>query len=468
MPITELLQADNSKKIGYNTSIVKNIRQPLVKLVLFYFRILARLQLKKINPIIIGVGGASGKTSLSGLIFLILKEKYKVRQGMGKNSETGLPLNILGISINNYSTFDWIKAIILAPLKVILDWNNYDIYVAEMGIDGPFEPKNMSYLLKILKLQIGVLTNISLEHSQYFDSLVKDKNPKEREKEILDLIATQESLLVTTLSKQQTAVINADDSQTQKYLDKIKANVVSVSLSDPKADFFVRNIETSINSFKVNFYNNKKNYDIKLNIPLPSHYAYSFLLAIAVCSKLGFSIEEAIKALEKNFLLPPGRLSVFEGIKETLIIDSSYNNATLTPLLDILEMLKEIAGKRRKVAILGDMRELGTVSQAQHEIIAKKILETCDLAILIGPEMEKFVAPILKNNNFTFSAFPTFTNAKEEILKIIKSQDLVLIKSSQNTLFLERVVEMLLKNAIDKEKLCRRGEFWDKKRQQSL
>lgn len=461
-------QADNSKKIGYNTSIVRKIRQTLVKLVLFYFRILAGLQLRKINPIIIGVGGASGKTSLSGLIFLILKEKYKVRQGMGKNSETGLPLNILGISINNYSTLDWIKAFILAPFKVMLDWNNYDIYVAEMGIDGPFEPKNMSYLLKILKPQIGVLTNISLEHSQYFDTLVKDNNPEEREKEILDLTARQESLLVTSLTKQQTAVINADDSQTQKYLDKIKANVVSVSLSNPKADFFARNIETSISSFKVNFYRNRKNYDIKLNIPLPNHYAYSFLLSIAVCSKLGFSIEEAIKALEKNFSLPPGRMSVFEGIKETLIIDSSYNNATLMPLLDILEMLKKIAGKRRKVAILGDMRELGTLSQTQHEIIAKKILETSDLAILIGPEMQKFVAPILKNNNFTFSDFSTFTNAKDEILKVIKSQDLILVKSSQNTLFLERVVEMLLKNVTDKEKLCRRGEFWDKKRQQSL
>jgi len=447
---------------------VRKIRQTLVKFVLFYFRILARFQLKKINPIIIGIGGASGKTSLSGLIFLILKEKYKVRQGMGKNSETGLPLNILGISINNYSNLDWLKAFIFAPFKVILDWNNYDIYVAEMGIDGPFEPKNMSYLLKILKPQIGVLTNISLEHSQYFDTLVKASNPEEREKEILDLTAKEESLLITSLTKQQTAVINADDKETQKYLDKINANVISVSLSNSKADFFVQNIETSINSFTVNFHHDKKNYDIKLNIPLPSHYAYSFLQAVAVCTKLGFSEEEAIKVLEKNFSLPPGRMSVFTGIKETLIIDSSYNNATLSPLLDILEMLKNIAGKRRKVVILGDMRELGTVSQRQHTIIAKKILETSDLAILIGTEMQKFVAPILKDNNFTFSAFPTFTNAKDEILKVIKSQDLILVKSSQNTLFLERVVEMLLKNVTDKEKLCRRGEFWDKKRQQSL
>ena len=445
---------------------MRNIKQPLVKLVLFYFRILARLQLRKINPIIIGVGGASGKTSLSGLIFLILKEKYKVRQGMGKNSETGLPLNILGITINNYSASDWIKALILAPFKVFFDWNSYDIYIAEMGIDGPFEPKNMSYLLKILKPQIGVLTNISLEHSQYFDSLVKDILPEKREKEILDLTASQESLLITSLTKGQTAVINADDSQTQKYLDKVKASVVSVSLSNSKADFFAQIIETNIDSFAVNFHHNGKYYNLKLNIPLSSHFAYSFLQAIAVSTKLGFSEEESIKALEKNFSLPPGRMSVFMGIDNSTIIDSSYNSSTL-PLVDMLDFLKNCEAKR-KIAILGDMRELGTLSQNQHGIIAKKILETSDLAILIGPQMQKFVAPILKNSNFPFNSFPTFTNAKEEILKVIQQGDLILVKGSQNTLFLERAVEMLLKNPGDKEKLCRRGEFWDTKRQQSL
>jgi len=442
------------------------VRKILVKFVLLYFRVLAKVQLKKINPIIIGVGGASGKTSLSGLIFLILKEKYKVKQGMGKNSETGLPLNILGISINNYSAFDWLKAFTLAPFKVIFDWNNYDIYVAEMGIDGPFEPKNMSYLLKILKPQIGVLTNISLEHSQYFDTLVKDIFSEEREKEILDQTARQESLLITSLAKDQTAVINADDSQTQKYLDKIKANVVTVSISNSKADFFAKNIETSINSFKVNFYHNKKNYNINLNTPLPNHYAYSFLLAIAVCTKLGFSEEEAIKALEKNFLLPPGRMSVFEGVKNATIIDSSYNSSPL-PLLDMLDFLKSREAKR-KVVILGDMRELGILSKKFHEEAADKILKTANAAILIGPLMKDYAYPVLKTNNFKVESFDNFTQAKDSIQNLIEEEDLIFVKGSQNTLFLERIVEMLLKNPKDKEKLCRRGEFWDKKREESL
>lgn len=460
-----MLQADNNGKIGYNTLIVRKI---LVKFVLFYLRVLAKIQLKKIDPVIIGIGGASGKTSLSGFIYLILKEKYKVRQGFGKNSETGIPLNILGISMEGYGILSWLKAFIAAPLKVLFDFSRFDVYIAEMGIDGPFEPKNMNYLLKIVRPQIGVLTNISLEHSEYFDPLIKDSDLEKRQKKILSLISEQESLLVTSLKKGQTAVINADDAETEKILDKIKANIVSVSLNNSKSSFFVKKIETKINSFRLNFVHKDKEFTVNIGNPLPDHYAYSFLLAIAVATKLGISEKEAINTLEKNFSLPPGRMSIFEGIKETMIIDSSYNNATLNPILDILEMLNKIAGKRRKVAIIGDMREVGTISEIQHEAIAKKILETCDLAILIGPQMEKFVTPIFKKSNFSFYAFPNFSKAKGEILRIIQSGDLVLVKSSQNTLFLERVVEMLLKNPEDKKKLCRRGEFWDKKREQTL
>ena len=130
------------------------------------------MQLKKIKPFVVGVGGASGKTSLSNFIYLILSEKYKVKQGRGKNSETGIPLDILGLTMKNYNKRDWVKVMIFALINVLFDFRKFDIYIAEMGIDSPLEPKNMSYLLKIIKPDVGVLTNISYEHSpdRYFYS----------------------------------------------------------------------------------------------------------------------------------------------------------------------------------------------------------------------------------------------------------------------------------------------------------
>src|SRR3990167_2666141 len=211
----------------------------LIKFTLWYLRALAKLQLKKINPFIVGVGGASGKTSLSNFIYLILSEKYKVKQGKGKNSETGIPLDILGLTMKNYNNRDWIKVLFFALYKVLLDYKKFDIYVAEMGIDSPLEPKNMSYLLKIIKPDVGVLTNISYEHSQYFDPLVDNSNYKERQEDILELTSSQESLLLTKLSPKDYAVLNIDDENIAKLKGQITANKISVSSKNKSADFYI-------------------------------------------------------------------------------------------------------------------------------------------------------------------------------------------------------------------------------------
>lgn len=433
--------------------------------VLSYLRYWAKLRLSKINPKIIGVGGASGKTSLSNFIYIILKSKYKVKQGKGKNSETGIPLDILELNISNYSYFEWIKIMILSPIKALFVFDKYDIYIAEMGIDSPVEPKNMSYLLKIVSPDIGVLTNISYEHSVYFDPLIVEG--KNREKDILNLTIDQESKLLTSLADDKVAVLNLDDQNINK-IKNIKAKIITVSKKDKEADFYIENIKNFVDNFLLQFKYQGKKYEIKINNPLPEHFGYSFLLALAVSIQAGIKIDDAISALEKGFFLPPGRMSVFKGIKDSVIIDSSYNNATLAPILDLLAFVKEIGEQRRRIGIIGDMRELGTVSKPLHEEVARKILETLDIAILIGPLSQQYILPVLKRSNFNVYSFLNFTSAKETIQEIIKPKDVVLIKGSQNTLFLERAVELLLSDKKDTEKLCRRGDYWNKIREKTL
>lgn len=436
--------------------------------VLCYLRFFARLQIGKIKPLIIGVGGASGKTSLSNFLYIIFNKKYKVRQSKGKNSETGIPLDILSLHINNYSYSEWLKIMFLAPFKILVDWDKYDVYIAEMGIDSPVEPKNMSYLLKIIKPKIGVLTNISFEHSVYFDPLVKNRNSEERQDNILRLTAKQEGLLLTSLKDDGTAVLNIDDENIKKIKNEIKANVITVSQKDKNADFYIENIKNFVDHFLLSFKYQNKKYELKIQNPLPKHFAYSFILSIAIANVYGIEIENSIKYLEKDFSLPPGRMSVFKGIKNTVLIDSSYNNATLTPILDLLIFIKDIGNQRRRIGIIGDMRELGTMSKSLHEEVAKKILETLDLVILIGPLSQQYIAPVLKSNDFTFYSFINFTSSKNTILDVIKPKDMILVKGSQNTLFLERTVEMLLENKQDIKKLCRRGEHWEKIRAKTL
>jgi len=436
------------------------------QIVFFILKEAAKIQLYKIKPTIVAVGGSSGKTSLANLITIILSHKYKVKNSSGKNSHTGIPLSILDINPGNYTFFDWIRITMEALLKILTNWKRYDFFVAEMGIDGPIKPNNMSYLLSIITPDIAVLTNISHEHSVYFEESVKDTNFKKKEEEVLKLITKEENLLLSSVSERGIAVINLDDKLISKNINLVSQNRITASLKDKNADVFVSRVSLSLISFKISIIYKNEEYLISIKKPLPKHYASSFALAIALSLKLGINIKEAITSLEKNFLLPPGRMSIFEGVKETTIIDSSYNNATLPPILDLLEFLSEAGGKRRKVAIIGDMRELGFMSEKLHKIVAEKIIKTADLAILVGPLMRKYAAPVLKDK-VKYKSFIAFTEAKKELLDLIDKNDLILVKSSQNTLFLERVVEYLLKDKKNTKYLCRRGSIWDLKRAQT-
>ncbi|MCL5435187.1 MAG: UDP-N-acetylmuramoyl-tripeptide--D-alanyl-D-alanine ligase [Patescibacteria group bacterium] len=441
------------------------MRKILVKFVLLYLRILAKIQLRKIKPLIIGVGGASGKSSLARLIYLILSNSLKVLYSEGKNSETGIPLNILGISMENYSALNWLKAFMLAPFKTIFNWTRFDVYVAEMGIDSPKEPKNMSYLLKIIKPDIAVLTNVSFEHSLYFEEEVSGENLEAKEKEIFKLTSEQELLLLNSLGKTKTAVLNLDDKVISGAEGKLRCKKITVSRGKP-ADFRITKVTSSLSGFEMEFEHLNKRHILKLKRPLTEHFSYSITLAIAVCSLLGVKVEDTISSIESKFSLPAGRMTVFPGIKNSTIIDSSYNSSPL-PLFDMLDFLKSCQAKR-KVVILGDMRELGILSKKFHAEAAGKILNAANAAILIGPLMKEYAYPILKKSNLKVESFDNFTEAKDYVQNFIEEGDLILVKGSQNTLYLERVVEMLLKNPKDKEKLCRRGESWDKKRGQSL
>lgn len=452
---------------AYN-DIIESMREKLTWLVLNYLRYFSTIRLQKDTPRIIGVAGSSGKSSLVSLLSIVLKQKYKIKQTGGKNSEIGLPLHILDLQVGNNSLLQWIKIAFLVPYKAFFAEKNYDIYIAEMGIDSPDEPKNMSYLLKIIQPEVGIVTNVGLEHSMYFDTKAKGKTATEKTEQILAMTAEQETLLLRTLPRNGTAVINVDNEYINSTLNKINAKKITISTQNKYADLFAYKISSSLTQFSLDMVWKGKTYHLQLKQVLPALYAYEFLFAIATGLIFDIPISQSITAIEKYFALPPGRCSIFPGIKNTILIDSSYNNATREPILGMLDMMREIGFNRRKLAIIGDMRELGSQSKEVHEEVARKILTTVNTAILIGPLMREYVVPILKKRKFHYQSFVTVTEAKEAILTSIQPKDLILIKGSQNTLFLERVVEMLLEDKNDVKNLCRRGSFWNAKRAATL
>ena len=436
-----------------------------INLFLFYLRTMARVQLYKIKPLIIGVGGSSGKSSLSDLIEIVLAQKYIVKNSHGKNSETGIPLNVLDIDVVDYSLTSWLRTGFLAFVKIFTNWKKYDVYVLEMGIDSPNPPKNMDYLLKFIKPNIGILTSIGLEHAQFFEDYIKHSDNESAYADVMSAIASEELLLLKSIKKSGRNILNIDNEYIKKSLPLVSKSV-SISRFEREADFYITKISISENSFVVNFNFLNEEYEIKLNKPLPYYFAYSLLFALACAFSCEININSSIKLLEEKFKLPPGRFSVFDGIKNSIIIDSSYNSSP-EACIGALNSLKDFTNRKRKVGILGDMRELGRLSKFAHEELALVISKTLNFSILIGPNMCDYVAPILNKKNCKYIAFDSFKDVKESLPDLINEKDLIIIKGSQNNLYLERAVELLLKNKNDRENLCRRGKYWDKIRQKS-
>lgn len=424
----------------------------LSSLVLNYFRFLARLQLKK-NPraTIIGVTGSAGKTSTRLAIAHILAHRGVVKHTIHANSESGIPLNILGIAPTTYSALDWLRLMILAPWQLLINWEHFAYYVVEMGIDSPTAPKNMAYLLSIIRPHVGVVLNAGLTHSINFDHLVKDTSPFRRTTKIIRLIAKEKMQLIQALPKKGIAIINLDQKEFRVERPGIRARQITFGKS-AQSDLRI------LTNFRFRYQG--VTHQLNLRDILPEYFAYTFAAAIATCAGLGISPSKSVKALS-TYRVPSGRLRLFPGLSGSTIIDSSYN-ASPSTMLESLKLLKILASENKKIAVIGDMRELGLSAKIIHKNLADWLLTYCDEAILFGELTHKHTLPILQSKKFPAHHFSRMPDLSQYLRTVVKPKSYVLVKGSQNTIFLERAVASILDDPADLSQLCRRGPYWDK------
>lgn len=147
------------------------------KIIMKLLAILARMIIKKYNPKVIAVTGSVGKTSSKEMIADVLANKFRVRSSIKNyNNEFGLPLTIIGLESPGKNILAWFKVLWRAKKLILFKDKNYpDVLVLEMGVD---REGDMDYLLSIVRPDIGVVTNISHSHLEYFGSLEKIKKEK--------------------------------------------------------------------------------------------------------------------------------------------------------------------------------------------------------------------------------------------------------------------------------------------------
>ncbi|MFH2085413.1 MAG: Mur ligase family protein [bacterium] len=442
------------------------MKKYLSHLLLHYFRFLARLQLQK-NPqaIIIGVTGSAGKTSTRLALVHILCTRGQVKHSKHANSESGIPLNILGLTPTSYSLLDWLRLIILSPVKLLTNQEKFDYYVVEMGVDSPDAPKNMTYLLSIVRPHVAVVLNAGLVHTAAFDHLVKDTSPGRRASKLIKVIAKEKMQLARSVEAGGVTIINIDQKELVQEKKNVTARQITIGQSG-KADLQIlrSHLDSRGSTFRFRYQGHV--YTLSLPDVYPEPFAYNFAAAIAASAGLGIPPSHSIPALAK-YRAPAGRLQIFPGQNDSTIIDSSYNASPLT-MLESLKLLKKLAGTKKKIAVIGDMRELGVSTKQVHKELADWLMEFSNEAILFGPLTGKYTLPVLLSHKFPVHHFTHMSDLTKYLRSRLSLHSHILIKGSQNTILLERAVAAILKNPSDLTHLCRRGPHWDKIRRATL
>jgi UDP-N-acetylmuramyl pentapeptide synthase len=204
------------------------MKKNISNLVLNYLKFFARIQLSKVRFIqklkkrqldIVGITGSAGKSSTLFACQAVLSSHFKVKTNDGYNSESGLPLSIIGLKITDYNLLSWLKIILLCPIKFLINWQSYDILILEMGVDSPTWPHNIDYLLSVVQPNIAIFLNVSFVHVANFKSI--------------DQIA-QEKAKMANLAK--VAIVNNQDKLVKKYTQN--KNIINLTPTKIRFDNF--------------------------------------------------------------------------------------------------------------------------------------------------------------------------------------------------------------------------------------
>lgn len=397
------------------------------------------------NPSIklIAVVGSVGKTSTKSAIVDILNRTKKVRTNRGNfNAELSAPLEILGVDgpKNPRSIIGWLRTIVAAH-RAARAHHDIDVIVQECGIDRPGE---MAAFASYLRPDITVVTAISPEHMEFFGDL--------------DTVAREEFGL-SSVSK--LVIYNHDDIKPEFAALAGDTSTASYG-TDQNATYHLTAVATLADGFHCTLSHKGATSQPFIVPVLGAHQLRVAAGAGAVALESGMEPAAVIAALQQ--LTPvAGRMQPLLGANGSLLIDDSYNSSPLAAA-SALQTLYSLP-HRRKIAVLGDMNELGDTSEAEHQALG----ELCDPSklthlITIGAAARNHLAPAAKARGCTVSSFTTAPEATDLLRTLATSDTALLFKGSQGGIFLEEAIKPLLRNPADSAKLVRQSPEWQEKK----
>ena len=376
----------NIEDVNVNGTVikVKNTRQALLDLAKFYR--------EKLGLKVIGVTGSTGKTSTKDLIAALLSDKYKVFKTKGNfNNDIGLPLMILELTCD------------------------YDVAVLEMGMSSLGE---IELLADVARPDIGVITNIGLSH---IENLKTQENILKAKMEIS-----------TFFNENNVLIVNGED----EFLKNISGKSFKVKKIGYNHEYDVYASNIILREDSVKFTANCGDDKFDFELPMAGkHNVLNMMLAIDIAKNLNVSLKDMNEGLS-NLKATSMRLET-EKTNKITIINDCYN-ASPDSMKSSIEVLMTKAASRR-VAILGDMYELGSKTEEAHEEVGSFAKGKIDLLIVIGENVNNYENGFGSEHIRKFASKDDFF---EEVDNLINKDDVILVKASRGMRF-EEIISKL-------------------------
>lgn len=348
------------------------------------------------TPHVIGITGSIGKSSTKEVVAAIAGQRFRVtRSAKSFNNEVGLPLSVLEITPDT------------------------EVVVLEMG--GAYRFGEISELAEIARPTIGVVTNVSHSHLGRMGSL--------------EAIAETKAELIDALPESGVAVLNIDDERVRLMADRARCNVVFYGL-DEAADIRATDLEShGLEGISFTLHHRMRRDHVSVPL-LGRHSVHMALAGFAVGFQLGLAFEEIMAGYQQpNVQL---RLLLVPAINGATVLDDTYN-ANPASSLAALNLLDELDA-RRKVAVFGDMMELGDFEREGHRMVGDRASQVVDALYVMG-ERARIIGEQAQQARPSLPV--TFLHDKPGLLQALRDGlrdgDLVLIKGSRS-LTLETVV----------------------------
>lgn len=420
------------------------------KIIVYILTLEARLVLMRHKPFIIGITGSVGKTSTKEVVAAVVSQKYITRKSKKSfnSPDFGVALTILNEDTAWGSILGWLGVMWRGLLTALFSRTYPEALVLEMGIDAPGDMQSLS---RWVPLDAAVITHIGTTpvHTEAFSSP--------------EAVAREKMYILDAIKPHGFVVLTHDDPVVMKYKERIKQRVFTFGFEEGamvKGGYYTITYDAfgAPTGIAAKILIGSNAFPFIMAGAIGRQFVYPTIAATAVGQALDINMVEILSALD-SVKLEPGRMRLIAGAGETLLIDDSYNSSPIAAR-EAVAALGDIRVRGKRIAILGDMRELGKLSKDAHREIGKLVADVADKLATVGEEAAQIAVGAQEAGLVHVRPLATPEEALAWVRKEMHAGDVVLIKGSQG-IRLEKVVKGLLADERDVKKLVRQGVEWE-------